>query len=112
MSERIFKPLEGELPALSFIRAKKLADDGITGVVLEGEYLGEVPNKFDEEKNDFKFKKDDGSMVIVNSCGSINHQMAKVKVGEYVQISYLGQKTIKDGKLKGKKIHDFKILKA
>ena len=112
MSERIFKPLDGELPAISFINAAKLDKEEFKGVVMEGEFIATVPNKFSPDKPDFKFMKDDGSIVIVNQCGSLNKQMGKVEIGDYLQISYVGKKILTTGSFKGKSCHEFKVLKA
>jgi len=112
-AKRVFKSLDGnEMPQITFIRPSKLAEDDFTGVVVEGEFIGTMPNKFNEDKPHFKIKKDDGSLVVLNSCGSVAKQMEKVKEGDYIQVSYNGQKKIEDGKLKGKIVHQFNILKA
>lgn len=92
---------------LTFVRASKLAAEGITGVVAEGIYEGGVPSRFDETKMDFKIRKDNGDLTIVNNCGSLASQMAKVEAGSYVQITYLGQRAIETGKMKGKLAHSF-----
>ncbi len=112
MSERVFKPLDGELPPITFISASKLAKEDFKGVVLEGEYKGTMANKFSPDKPDYKFEKEDGTIVVVNQSGSLNNQMKKVEVGDYVQISYLGQKKLTSGAFKGKTYHEFKILRA
>ena len=112
MSEkREFKKVGAE-NSLSFIKASTLAEEGVKGVVLEGEYIGAIKNNFDENKSDYKFKKDDGSIVIVNSTGSLAHQMAKVEVGSYVRLEYDGKKTLTSGKMKGKMAHMFTVLVA
>lgn len=94
---------------LTFVRASKLAADGITGVVAEGIYEGGVPSRFDEEKMDYKIRKDNGDLIIVNNAGSLASQMAKVETGSYVQITYLGQDAITEGKFKGKLAHRFVV---
>lgn len=112
-AKKVFKSLDGnEMPKITFVRPSALAKDGFKGVVVEGEFVGTLENKFNEDAPDFKIRKDDGSLVVLNQCGSINHQMKKVEEGDYIQVSYEGQKKIEDGKLKGKMVHQFKILKA
>lgn len=107
-----FKKPEGAVSSLRFIKPSQLAAEGITGTVLEGEFLGAVKNSFDENKEDFKFKTDDGSTVIVNSSGSLAYQMKLVKVGDYVQLNYKGKEKIAKGKMKGKEAHKFEVLVA
>lgn len=92
---------------ITFIRPKELADAGTTGVVAEGIYEGTLPNNFDENKSDYKVRQDDGTLVILNSCGSLATQLAKVSEGSYVQITYLGMKPLTQGKMKGKSAHSF-----
>lgn len=105
------KDLGGEETAgeLTFVRASKLAAEGITGVVAEGIYEGGVPSRFDETKMDFKIRKDNGDLIIVNNTGSLAAQMAKVETGSYVQITYLGQEAATQGKYKGKLMHRYVV---
>jgi hypothetical protein len=56
---------------ITFIRPKELAANGTTGVVAEGIYEGTVPNNFDDAKADYKVRKDNGDLVILNSAGSL-----------------------------------------
>lgn len=114
MSEvkREFKKPEGAVAGLRFIKAKQLADDGISGVILEGEFVGTIKNTFDESKNDFKFKLDDGNTVIINSTGSLTQEMKLIKPSDYVQVSYLGMDKLTKGKMKGKSYHKFQVLVA
>lgn len=92
---------------ITFIRPKELADAGTTGVVAEGIFEGTVPNNFDETKSDYKVRTDDGKLIILNSAGSLASQLAKVAVGSYVQIQYLGMQAMTAGKMKGKMSHKF-----
>jgi len=109
---REFKKPEGAMPSLRFIKPSQLAAEGVTGTVLEGEYVGAVKNAFDEGKEDFKFLTDDGNTVIVNSTGSLAYQMKLVKIGDYVQLNYMGKEKIAKGKMKGKEAHKFEVLVA
>jgi hypothetical protein len=112
-SERTFKTLngktvgEGQKGNLRFVRPSKLAEAGTTGVVAQGIYEGAIPNQFDEGKNDFKVREDNGDLAILNSTGSLASQMARVEVGSYVRISYLGKQTMSKGKMAGKQAHSF-----
>ena len=100
--------LEGQ-GNLRFIRPKELADAGTTGVVAEGIYEGSQPNSFDTTKSDYKIRLDNGDLVIINSSGSLAAQMAKVAVGAFVQVTYLGMKVLTQGKMKGKNSHSFVV---
>lgn len=111
-SERTFKSvngksLDGNAEGIKYIRAKALADAGTTGVVAQGVYKGTVANKFDEGKPDFKILADDGTTLVLNSTGGLAKQMAKVEIGSYVQVQYLGMAPIGEGKMKGKLSHKF-----
>lgn len=107
-----FKSVNEAKSSLEFIRPSELAKNEITGVILEGTYEGAIESKFDEEKMDFKFMTDEGKTVIVNHSGSLAYQINKIKVGDYVQLSYLGKKEITKGKLKGKSAHQFELAVA
>lgn len=94
---------------LKFVRPGKLTDADADTVVAEGIYEGSLPNKYDAEKLDYKVRSEDGTLTILNSCASLAKQMAKVETGSYVQITYLGKKTIEQGKFKGKESHSFVV---
>lgn len=99
MSEaRNFTPVLGEGGNVNYIRPKALAEEGTTGVVVEGVYEGTIPNKFDNTKNDYKVIDGEGTLNILNSCGSLNYQLGKVASGSYVRISYKGMEKLKSGK--------------
>lgn len=95
---------------VEFIRASKLKEDGFTGLLLEGQYLENIPNQLNKDRLDYKFKKDDGSVVVINGAGNLGYKMEFVEVGDYVQIEYLGMKEIAGGSFKGKMSHDFEVL--
>lgn len=95
---------------LEFIRPAKLAEDGITGVILEGVYVGTLPNKFNETKPDYKFQKENGDTVVLNSAGNLQYQMKAVSIGTLTQISYLGKQKITKGAMAGKESHNFEVL--
>jgi len=117
-AERTFKTVNGKTVSsneesnkgeLRFIRPSKLAAEGVTGVVAQGIYEGAIPNQFDEGKNDFKVREDNGDLLILNSTGSLASQMARVEVGSYVRITYLGKQTMTKGKMAGKQSHGFVV---
>lgn len=112
MSERNFVRPEGSLPPLEFIRPSKLFEDGVKGLILEGEFVGKVPNSFDESKSDFKFKTEDNRTVIINSSGSLAYRMRDIEPGTLLQVHYNGKEEIKSGKMKGKQAHNFDVLVA
>lgn len=95
---------------LRIVRPSILAKDNIQGVVAEGIYKGTTPNRFDEDKMDFRIdgEKED---YIINSAGSLASQLAKVDVGTYVQIQYAGKRKAKSGAAEGKMVHNFLVLK-
>lgn len=110
MSERTFKPVKTD--SVEYIRASDLKKDGITGVIVEGTFLGTVPNNIDEKKDDFKIEKEDGTVVIVNGAGNLGFSMKAVDAGDFIQINYEGMQEIAKGPHKGRQSHNFTVLKA
>lgn len=113
-AERTFKSvngksLDGDSEGIRFIRAKALAEAGTTGVVVQGVYEGTLPNKYDESKPDFKIREDNNTLAVLNSTGGLAKQMAKVEIGTYIQVQYLGQRPMESGKMKGKLAHSFVV---
>ena len=111
---RVFKTVNGksldggaQKGNITFIRPKELADAGTLGVVAEGVYVGTVPNNFDATKLDFKVQRDDGSLIILNSAGSLASQLGKIATGSYVRITYAGMTPMTKGKMAGKLAHSF-----
>ena len=112
ISEAAGKPTDGENTEISYVRPAQLAKDGTTGNVAEGVYEGTIPDRYDESKNNFKIRANDGSLIIVNNSGSLNSQMARVEVGSYVILEYLGQDKMSSGPMKGKLAHRFLVKVA
>ncbi len=108
---KTFKSVTGE-STLEFIRPSQLAEEGFTGQVLEGVYLGAIPNQLDSSKWDYKFETGEGKTVIVNSTGSLAYKMKEVSVGSLVQLIYKGKDEIKKGARAGKMAHNFDVLVA
>lgn len=100
---------EGQQGALNFVRPSKLTADNVNTIVAAGIYEGTVPNNFDAEKNDFKVRAENGDLTILNSCASLEKQLAKVTAGSYIEVTYLGKKKIAEGKYKGKESHSFVV---
>lgn len=92
---------------LEFINAKKLSEEGITGQVLEGVFLGMVQNRFGGL--DAKFSNADGNEVVINGTGSLNNKLKSVPTGTYCYISYNGKDILESGKFKGSEYHKFTV---
>lgn len=113
MEAREFKiPEAREKNDVQFIRASKLFEDGVTGPVLEGTFIESVPNSMDDRKLDYKFQKDDGSVVVVNGAGNLGYKMKFINIGDYCQVQYLGKQEITKGQQKGKLAHNYEVLTA
>lgn len=110
-AQKVFKSVTGE-SSLTFIRPSELAEQGVTGVILEGLYLGTSPNQLDSSKSDYKFESTDGNTVIVNSTGSLAYKMKKVEIGSLVRLIYNGKEEIKKGNKAGKLAHNFDVQVA
>ena len=95
---------------ITFLRPSKLAEEGKTGVIIEGKFLESMPNPFDNEKLDFKFINNENKTVILNGGGNLSYQMDSIEPGSMVQVSYNGKKPINKGKFKGRDAHDFLVL--
>lgn len=102
-----FIAVDGE-NTVTFIRPSKLSQNGTTGIILEGTYLGSEENGLDEGKLDYAFETELGKTVL-NGCSSLARQMVKVAIGDLVQIEYLGKNPTKDGK---KSAHKFIVRTA
>ena len=113
MAKRNFKPVDANasLGSITFIRPAKLAEEGKTGIILEGTYVESLPNQFNDQKSDYKFTDENGGMVVLNGAGNLGFKMKNVNAGDFVQISYNGKKEIKSGKMKGIKAHNFEVLR-
>lgn len=111
ISGKTFKapPRENSDAGITFIRPSQLTDPEL---LVEGIYIGALPNNFDDSKSDYKFETADGKTVVINSAGQLAYQMKKVEVGSLVRVEYLGKTEMKKGKNKGKKAHSFEVLIA
>ena len=113
MAKRNFKPVDAgaSLGSITFIRPSRLAEEGKSGIILEGTFVESLPNQFDNEKLDYKFTDEKGNIVVLNGAGNLTYKMKLVNAGDFVQISYNGKKEIKSGKMKGIKAHNFEVLR-
>lgn len=96
---------------LRFIRPSDLSDEGTTGVILEGAYIGPVANNLEPSKSDYKFETD-SEIIILNGSGSLTYRMKDVTPGSLVQVVYNGKQKIKKGKMAGRDAHSFDVLVA
>jgi hypothetical protein len=111
MSEREFKrPERSDRKQAKFIRPSDLHKNGITGVILEGEFVEALTNPFDNSKQDYKFVTEDGETVILNSAGGLAYQMEVINPGTYCQVHYHGKELLTKGKMKGREAHNFEVL--
>jgi len=110
---RVFKQVgiaaENAKP-IRFIRPGELASSGTTGLILEGVYLGAVPNPM-TEKDDYKFETD-SEILVINGNGSLKYKLSLVNIGDIVQVSYLGKEKITKGANAGKSAHSFNVAVA
>lgn len=113
-SARTFKSVNGkvlgnDLPQgnISFVNASKLFKEGKTNVVMaEGvlEKVGKSEGKFGA-KTQYAIRAENGDLIMVDGFGGLDKQMAKVSIGTYVQITYLGKKEMESGNFKGTLAH-------
>lgn len=110
-----FKRPEGSADTnLVFVRANQMT----VGQLVQGEYIGTLKSRFDEEKLDYKLEEVDdtgaktGKTIIINGAGNLGYRMSDISLGALVQIQYLGLKKITKGKMMGKDSHSFDVLTA
>lgn len=122
MTNRVFKKPEGSDDvvggSVEFLRASELfsqTEEGLRDVgspILEGTFIESMPNKYNAQKLDFKFEKEDGGLVILNGAGNLGHNMRLINIGDYVQVIYNGKQEIKKGNYAGTLAHNFEVLTA
>lgn len=78
-------------------------------VLVQGEYLGEVPNKFNPAKPNFRFKNNDGSILTLPASGQLNSAFSAIESGTLVSVTFLGKEKITKGSFAGKEANSFKI---
>ena len=100
--------------SIEFLSASKME----VGQTVQGEYVEALPSRFDDKKKDIKLEEVDnngnktGKTIVLNAAGNLGARMANISLGSLVQIVYLGQSTIKKGRMAGKKAHNFDVLTA
>ena len=115
--------------ALVFVKPADLDRAEFNGVVAEGEFVEAIPNRFDDNKNDFKILADvqfsvtgkdrdgkpytklvePGDTVIVNGAGNLGYGMREVSPGDLCRIIYRGKNEISKGPRKGTLAHSFEV---
>jgi hypothetical protein len=80
-------------------------------VVAEGWYEGDVRSIF--EHDNYLIREGNGQVVEVNYCGHLRHkwEKARILVGDYVKIIYMGSSVLETGKFKGKVSHKVQLLR-
>ena len=79
-------------------------------VLILGKYMGEVPNKYNASKPNFKFDTDNGKFILPSS-GQLNYIMNDIEVGAILKITYMGKDKILKGTYAGKEVNSFEVLK-
>lgn len=105
---KVFKAVK-PVAALDFIDGKDLFEKDYTGEVLEGIYTGSMPNRFNKNKNDYKFELADGTTKIINGSGNLGYQMKDVALNSVVRISYQGKSPMTKGDFKGTLAHNWLV---
>ncbi len=91
---------------ISFVNASRLFKEGKENVIMaEGvlEKVGTSEGKFGE-KTQYSIRAENGDLIMVDGFGGLDKQMAKVNIGQYVQITYLGKRSFDTKDAKGKKV--------
>lgn len=83
-----------------------------SGTVVEGTYAGATPNKFNEDRSDYNLRGEDGTLIILAQTASLANQFAKVSVGDLVQVTYNGKKSITRKNGAKAEMHDFMVAVA
>lgn len=83
-----------------------------SGTTVTGVYSGATPNKFDESRNDYNLRGEDGTLIILAQTASLANQFSKVQIGELVQVTYNGKKSITRKNGAKAEMHDFMVARA
>ncbi len=94
------------------IKAKELAAANVKGEILVGRYEGTLPNKFNVDSPDFKFRLENDTLAIVTSCGSLKNGMKNIAPGTLVQLIFNGASPMKSGPAKGKIAYSYTVNTA
>lgn len=107
MSKKNFKNVLDDADVKSelvFIRPSQIEKPG---VLVEGEFLETIQNRYDDTVVDYKFQDDEGNLIIINHAGHLAFLMKKVNPGDYCRVSYNGKTDYK-----GRNSHSFKVETA
>lgn len=110
MSEKKMRKIES---GVNFINWKTVAAENPNNeekVVFEGFLLRVGVDKFG--KPSYEGKKEDGSLIVINSCGALDSKMKEVREGDFIQIIHKGVHKLKTGKYAGKDSHSIDVLVA
>ena len=83
-----------------------------SGTTIQGVFEGSVPNKFNEERRDYKVRGADQTLYILADSATLNRQLAKVQTGELIEIVYNGKKTVKRKTGGMAEMHDYRVSRA
>ena len=98
-----------EASGVSYVRLNTLkAGD----VIVEGIYLGSTANVTYPEKQDFKFKTNDGKLVVVNEGGNLKSRLSQYEAGMLLLVIYHGMQKITKGIRAGKMAHNVEVIPA
>lgn len=82
------------------------------GLQLTGVYTGSMPNKFNPERVDYNLRADDGTLIILAQTASLKSQFSKVSVGELIQVTYNGKRSITRKNGSKADMHDYSVGRA
>lgn len=82
------------------------------GDVCMGVFEGAIANKYEPTKSDYKVRSEDGTLFILAETANLKRGFASVGIGETVLVQYNGKRQITKGKLAGKSVQDFAVLRA
>lgn len=101
----------------TYVKAKSLAEQGITGEILIGNLKSQTENEYGKSYA-FTLAKPvelgdiaaagEGDTIIVNGTSSLDRQMAEVSEGTLCRLSYAGMLPAKNGK----SFHSFNVETA
>jgi len=83
-----------------------------SGTTIQGVFEGSVPNKFNEDRRDYKVRGADQTLYILADSATLNRQLAKVQTGELIEIVYNGKKTVKRKTGGMAEMHDYRVSRA
>ena len=67
---------------------------------------------YELEVIDSSFDIQEGKIMGINSCGSLNYKMSDVSIGDTIKIQFEGEDVIEKGKYKGKTFNNVSVFLA